>query len=207
MHESLGSPNSMSRRIALIVVPALLAGAAFATAIGAREAEPKPDPLLVSGGKRYAAYVRAERASMQEMVAVGDGQAARIHRERLRPASVAAGLSSEAPKPIAVASAASSVLSLDGRRAGEVALLDVESHVAGSGVAFDAVRDALWARDKGLVGSIDERIAGLRTELDRHRRGAGFVPARSLRVADRRRLAAALDALAWRLELAAEKLG
>jgi iron uptake system EfeUOB component EfeO/EfeM len=71
-------------------------------------------------------------------------------------------------------------------------------------VAFDAIRDALWARDKGLVGSIDERMATLRSELDRHRRGNGF--AKTLGQADRRRLQAALDAWAWRLDLAATKL-
>jgi hypothetical protein len=170
------------------------------------ESEPKPDPLLDSGAQRYTAYVRAERDSMRAMVAAGDDEAARVHRERLRPAGIAAGLSDETPGPLDVVGAAARLLSLDGRRVGEVALLDVESHAAGSGVAFDGIRDAVWARDKGLVGSIDERLAGLRTELDRHRRGSGFVPASSLALADRRRLAAALDALAWRLGLAAEKL-
>ena len=198
----------MRRRIVLIVLPVLLVLAGFsATRLAAEEAPPRPNPLLESGAERYAAYVRAERASMREMVALGDETGARIHRERLRPASVASGLSAEPPEPVELARAASSVLSLDGRRAGEVALLDVESHTAGSGVAFDAIRDAVWARDRGLVGSIDERIAGLRAELDRHRRGAGFVPASSLRTADKRRLAAALDALAWRLAIAAERLG
>lgn len=199
----------MARRRVLVALPtaaALLLGVGFATRLGAEEAPPRPNPLLESGAVRYAAYVRAERASMREMVALGEAEGARIHRERLRPASVASGLSTQPPEPVEVARAAASVLSLDGRRTGGVALLDVESHTAGSGVAFDAIRDALWARDKGLVGSIDERLAGLRTELDRHRRGNGFVPASRLKTADRRRLAAALDALAWRLALAADKL-
>ena len=195
----------MSRLLVLIVLPALALVAAGA-ALFAGDAESRPDPLLVSGEQRYGAYVRAERESMRAMVAAGDEQAARIHRERVRPAGVAAGLSSDVPQPLKVARAASRVLSLDARRLGEVALLDVESHTAGSGVAFDAIRDALWARDKGLVGSIDDRLAGLRTELDRHRRGDGFVAPARVAVADRRRLAAALDALAWRLELAAAKL-
>lgn len=195
----------MPRKLVFIVLPLLLAFAASAP-LFVRDAESRPDPLLVSGQQRYDAYVRTERESMRAMVTAGDRDGARIHRERLRPASVAAGLSSDTPRPLQVTRAAARVLSLDGRRTGPVDLLDVESHTAGSGVAFDAIRDALWARDKGLVGSIDERLAGLRTELDRHRRGAGFVLASSLRVADRRRLAAALDALAWRLELAAEKL-
>jgi hypothetical protein len=186
----------------LVVLVALAAAAPFVVG----EAQSRPDPLLVSGQQRYDAYVRTERESMRATVAAGDREGARIHRERLRPASVAAGLSSDTPVPLKVARAASQVLSLDGRRAGEVALLDVESHAAGSGVAFDAIRDALWARDKGLVGSIDERLAGLRTELDRHRRGDGFVPAASLAVGDRRRLAAALDALAWRLRHASDML-
>ena len=197
----------MRRRIVLIVLPVVLAsGAVFAAALGAKEAPPRPNPLLEAGEARYAAYVRAERASMREMVAAGDPLAARIHRERLRPASVASGLSSEPPEAVAVARAAARVLSLDGRRAGEVALLDVESHAAGAGVAFDAIRDAVWAKDRGLVGSIDERLAGLRDELDRHRRGDGFASARRLATPDRRRLAAALDAAAWRLDIAADRL-
>lgn len=195
----------MPRKLVFICLPVLVVlGVAAPLFVG--HAESRPDPLLVSGQARYDAYVRTERASMREMVAAGDRDAARIHRERLRPASVAAGLSSDTPRPLQVTRAAASVLSLDGRRAGSVDLLDVESHGAGSGVAFDTIRDALWARDKGLVGSIDERLAGLRAELDRHRRGPGFVAASSLAVADRRRLAAALDALAWRLQLASDKL-
>lgn len=196
-----------TRALFLLLSLVAIAAALSAAQLFAREAPPKPDPLLVSGHQRYDAYVRAERTSMRAMVAAGDRAAARIHRERLRPAGVAAGLSSETPSPLTVTRAAARVLSLDGRRAGEIPLLDVESHTAGSGAAFDAIRDALWARDKGLVGSIDERLAGLRTELDRHRHGARFVPPESLRTADRRRLAAALDALAWRLALAAERLG
>jgi iron uptake system EfeUOB component EfeO/EfeM len=108
--------------------------------------------------------------------------------------------------PLAVAHAAARVLSLDARRVTEQPLVDVESHAAGAGIAFDAIRDALWSRDKGLVGSIDERLATVRVELDAHRRGAGFAAAARLPMAERRRLAAALDAFAWRLELAAERL-
>ena len=196
----------MRKKIVLLIVPVVVVAAAFASALGARESDPGSDPLLESGGQRYAAYVKAERSSMRAMVAAGDAQAARIHRERLRPTAVAAGLSSDTPGAAEVAKAAASVLSLDGRRTRLVALLDVESHVAGSGAAFDAIRDAVWAREKSLVGSIDERMAGLRAELDRHRRGSGFVPAASLSRADARRLAAALDALAWRLQLATERL-
>lgn len=196
----------MSRKLVLIPLLVLVVAAAATVQLFTGAAESRPDPLLVSGEQRYDAYVRTERESMRAMVAVGDDQAARIHRERLRPASVAAGLSSDTPEPLKAARAAARVLSLDGRGAGSVALLDVESHAAGSGAAFDAIRDALWASDKGLVGSIDERLAGLRTELDRHRRGSGFAPASSLEVDDRRRLAAALDALAWRLQLATDRL-
>ena len=195
----------MQAKLVLICVPVIAAVSASAV-VFAGDARSQHDPLLVSGQQRYDAYVRTERESMRLMVAAGDHEAARIHRERVRPASVAAGLSSDTPKPVKVTRAAARVLSLDGRRAGEVALVDVESHAAGSAVAFDAIRDAVWARDKGLVGSIDERIAGLRAELDRHRRGAGFAPASSLAVEDRRRLAAALDALAWRLQIATDNL-
>ena len=73
-------------------------------------------------------------------------------------------------------------------------------------MAFDAIRDAVWARDRGLTGSIDERLAGLRLELDRHRRGRRFRPAATLSTPDRWRLAAALDAYAWRLSLAGDRV-
>jgi len=197
----------MSRRLVLIVAPAIAAVAAGAGGLAiSSESEPKPDPLLVSGAQRYEAYVRAERDSMRSMVAAGDQEAARIHRERLRPASEAAGLSDSTPGPVEVVSAASSILSLDGRRVGEVALLDVESHAAGSGVAFDGIRDALWARDKGLGRSSDERVAGVRTEIGRHRRGEGLRAAGSLSPAHRPRPRAALDALASRPRTAADRL-
>jgi hypothetical protein len=195
-------------RLLLLLVPVLLGAAVFAAPrLGAEEAPPRPDPLLVSGQHRYDAYVRAERESMRAMIASRDAVGARIHRERLRPASVAAGVSSETPSPLDVVRAASQVLSLDGRGVGSRSLLDLESHAAGAGAAFDGIRDALWARDQGLVGSIDERFAGLRAELDAHRRGSGFVAAHRLRTEDERRLAAALDALAWRLRVAADRLG
>ena len=107
---------------------------------------------------------------------------------------------------LAAVEAAARLLSADARNLPATDLLAVEARVAGAAVAFDAIRDALWARDRGLTGSIDERLAGLRAELDRHRRGHRFRPAAGLRVADRRRLAAALDAYAWRLSLAIERV-
>ena len=158
--------------------------------------------MLVSGRTRYAAYVRAEthrRSASASAPGTPRGRAS-TPAGSSRPAALAPG------EPVAVARAAAAVLSLDARDVGRRALLDVESHAAGAAVAFDAVRDALWARDKGLVGSIDERLAGLRTELDRHRRGEGFRSSGALATADRRRLAAALDAFAWRLDLAADRL-
>ena len=161
--------------------------------------------LLRSGAARYRMYVDAELASWRERSSAGDDGGARIPRGRGAPAMRAGG-GRPSTDPVGVTHAAALVLSLDARGAGRISLLDVESHTAGAGVAFDAIRDALWARDKGLVGSIDERLANLRTELDGHRRGDAFTSSGALDTAERRRLAAALDALAWRLELAAARL-
>ena len=187
---------------ALVLAVAIVALAARRSADGdERRADPRQQQMLVSGRTRYAAYVRAETTSLRERERAGDPEGARIHAGRVEPARRAGSR-----EPIAVARAAAGMLSLDARDVGRRSLLDVESHTAGAAVAFDAVRDALWARDKGLVGSIDERLAGLRTELDRHRRGEGFRSSGALATADRRRLAAALDAFAWRLGLAADRL-
>ena len=159
------------------------------------------DPLLRSGAARYEAYLRAEAASLRSAQRRGDRLAVRLHTGRLAPAG---GRGHERVDPAAAVIAAARLLSLDARNLEKTHLLDVEARVAGAAVAFDAVRDALWARDRGLIGSIDERLAGLRAELDRHRRGAGFRDASSLPTQDRRRLAAALDAYAWRLSLAVD---
>ncbi len=159
------------------------------------------DALLRGGEGRYAAYVRAERASLVERERAGDPEGATIHANRIAPA-----LRAGSGRALPLVRAAARVLSLDARRIGRQSQLDVESHAAGAGVAFDAARDALWARDRAMTGAIDERLAGLRTELDRHRRGTGFVSSGALDTGERRLLAAALDALAWRLTLAAERL-
>ena len=186
--------------IALLAVAALGAGLALAPA---RERdEPRADPLLRSGEVRYAAYLKAEAASLGAARRSRDMIAVRLHEGRLAPARGRSRVD-----PVAAVNEAARLLSLDAREAGSRDLLGVEARVAGAAVAFDAIRDALWARDKGLTGSIDERLAGLRTELDRHRRGGGFRRAASLRSADRRRLAAALAAYAWRLSLAARRVG
>ena len=198
----------MTRSIALIAglfaCAAVLAGAAFALT-GERAPEPAPsrsDPLLRSGAARYGAYLRAEAASLASARRTGDAVAIRLHEGRLAPA----GGRAREVDPVAAVRAASRLLSLDGRRAGEADLLGVEARIAGAAIAFDAIRDALWARDQGLTGSIDERLAGLRAELERHRRRGRYAAPASLRTADRRRLAAALDAYAWRLSLAADRV-
>lgn len=198
----------MARR--RLIVVALLAVAALAgaglTLAPAREPAAAPaadDPLLRSGATRYAAYLRAEAASLAAARRSGDAVAVRLHEGRLAPAG---GRVPRRVDPVAAVRAAARLLSLDARHAGSAELLGVEARAAGAAVAFDAIRDALWARDKGLTGSIDERLAGLRSELDRHRRGAGFRGVARLATADRRRLAAALDAYAWRLSLAADRV-
>ncbi|HEV2813189.1 MAG TPA: hypothetical protein VGW10_08065, partial [Solirubrobacteraceae bacterium] len=191
-------------RLALLAVLALALGAGL-TLARASESEPPraaADPLLRSGATRYAAYVRAETASLRSARRAGDAVAVRLHEGRLAPA----GAERQHVDPAAAVASAARLLSLDARNAGTADLLGVEARAAGAAVAFDAIRDALWARDKGLTGSIDERLAGLRTELDRHRRGNEFRPAAKLPTPDRRRLAAALDAYAWRLSLAAERV-
>jgi hypothetical protein len=188
--------------VVLLAVVALVARPSTDEAGGERKGTTsQQDALLRSGEVRYTAYVRAERASQAERVRAGDPEGASIHANRIAPA-----LRARSGGPLRLVRAAADVLSLDARLIGRQSLLDVESHAAGAGVAFDAVRDALWARDKAMTGAIDERLAGLRAELDRHRRGTGFVSSGALDTADRRRLAAALDALAWRLTLVTERL-
>lgn len=185
------------------VVAAALAGVTLAPADDREGAGGAGDPLLRSGAKRYAAYLRSEAASLRAARAAGDRVAARMHEGRLAPAG---GRVPARVDPVAAVTGAARLLSLDARDPGRRGLLALEAHAAGAAVAFDAIRDALWARDKGLTGSLDERLANLRAELERHRRGRGFRRADSLPLADRRRLAAALDAYAWRLSLAARRV-
>ena len=187
--------------IAVVVVATGLTGAGL-TLAPADESDPA-DPLLRSGAARYSAYLHAEAASLAEARRNGDDLAAGLHAGRLAPVG---GSLPEAVDPLAATAAAARLLSLDARQVGTKSLLGVEARAAGAAVAFDAIRDAVWARDRGLTGSIDERLAGLRLELDRHRRGRRFRPAATLSTPDRWRLAAALDAYAWRLSLAGERV-
>jgi hypothetical protein len=196
----------MSRRFFL---PALLLAAVVLVArpstdeAGGDRRDPAPALAaeLRSGKARYAAFVRAETESLRDRRAAGDDAGVRIHEGRLLPVRRAG-----TTEPVAVVRAAAAMLSLDARGVGRTGLLDLESHGQAAGLALDGLRDALWAADQGMTGSIDERLANLRAEIDRHRRGEGFVSSGTLQTADRRRLAAALDALAWRLQLAADRL-
>ena len=199
----------MRLKVILLItaLAAALTGGGLAIATGGgpeRTGETPADPLLRSGATRYEAYLRAEAASLRAARRAGDRLAIRLHSGRIAPAG---DVAPDRVDPGAAVDAAARLLSLDARNLATTDLLDVEARVAGAAVAFDAVRDALWARDKGLTGSIDERLAGLRAELDRHRRGAAFGSAAGLSTADRRRLAAALDAYAWRLSLAVDRVG
>ncbi|HEX8086075.1 MAG TPA: hypothetical protein VF529_17410 [Solirubrobacteraceae bacterium] len=188
--------------IALLAACAAALGGGFAVATSRDDAPAtSADPLLRSGAVRYAAYLRAEESSLAASRREGDRLAVRLHAGRLAPVG---GSVPDRVDPVAAVDAAARLLSRDARDLPD--LLAVEARVAGAAVAFDAIRDALWARDKGLTGSIDERLAGLRTELDHHRRGSRFRAASSLPTPDRRRLAAALDAYAWRLSLAADRV-
>ncbi len=192
--------------LAAVLAAAALAGAGLAVATGGGS-EPRAagdNALLRSGAARYLAYLRAEASSLAGARRTGGRLAQRLHEGRLAPVG---GSVPRTLDTVAAVRSAARLLSLDARNVATAGLLGVEARVAGAAVAFDAIRDALWARDKGLTGSIDERLAGLRAELDRHRRGARFRPAAALETADRRRLAAALDAYAWRLSLAAGRVG
>src|SRR5687767_13953153 len=157
----------MSRRTrflaAALLALALLAGAGLTLAT-ARQSPDRPaaDPLLRSGAARYSAYLRAEAASLGPARRSGDAFAARLHEGRLAPVG---GRVPARVDPVAAVRAAARLLSLDARKASARALLGVEARAAGAAVAFYAIRDALWARDKGMTGSIDERLAGLRAEL------------------------------------------
>lgn len=156
--------------------------------------------LLRSGAARHDAWLRAERSSLRAAKRADDRRAMVIHGGRVTAAGNAAD-------PLAAVRVGASVLARDARAAGRWPLLAIEAHAMGAALAFDGVREALWeTADRGLVGSIDERVATLHDVLDRHRRGGGFVPASRLSPAERRRLADALGALAHRLGVAADRL-
>jgi hypothetical protein len=194
----------MSRRRGLTALLALLLAVVLVVRPPAGEADgdrPANASALRSGESRYVAFVRAETASLRAGRSAGDEAAERIHLGRLVPARRA-----RSTEPVTVVRAATAMLSLDARAVGRTGLLDLENHVHGAGLALDAVRDALWATDETMVGAVDERLAHVREEIDRHRVGEGFPSAGALEPADRRRLAAALDALAWRLTLAADRV-
>lgn len=181
---------------------ALAVGLVFAAGSSSDDRVPA-DPLLVAGGRRYAATIREERTSLHAAQAAGDALAVRLYRGRLLPAD-RAGVAD----PVATTRAASALLSGDARSLGaKVSLLDVEAHAAGAALAFDGIREAVWARDRGLVGAVDERAATLRAELDRYRLGEGYRRMPAPGTPARRSLEAALDAWAWRLEVAARTAG
>ena len=193
----------LNRRL-LLALPALLLAVVLVVRPPSGEADgdrPANASALRSGESRYVAFVRAETASLREGRSAGDDAAERIHLGRLVPTRRA-----RSTEPVTVVRAAAAMLSLDARGVGRTGLLDLENHVHGAGLALDAVRDAMWAADETSVGAIDERLAHVRDEIDRHRVGEGFLSAGALEPGDRRRLAAALDALAWRLTLAADKV-
>ncbi len=198
-------------RLALVLI-----ALAAATGCGADpERRAAPPPPADPGLTRYRAYVAAEAASLAERVSVRAFDDARVHAGRLAPLARATGavelLAVDRIEParapalgrVALRSARAPVTraavvraaarSLEAARASGD-LEDVEARVDGAAVAFDSVRDEVWARDQGLVGSIDERLERVRRELRRER-------------PDARRLDARLHALAWRLELAPARAG
>jgi hypothetical protein len=199
-------------RLALLLIA--LAAAAGCGADPERRAAPPPPAPADPGLTRYRAYVAAEAASLAERVSVRAFDDARVHAGRLAPVARATGAlellavsrvdaaeaaslrraalrtARDAPR-VALSTAAvvgAAATALEGAR-GSRDLVDVGARVDGAAVAFDAVRDAVWERDKGLVGSIDDRLTALREELRRDG-------------PDVRRLDARLHAVAWRLALA-----
>jgi hypothetical protein len=193
----------------------LLVAAALGAGCGGGDAGPAPAPAPEPGLQRYRAYAAAEAASLAERVRAGAYADARVHAGRLAPLARATGavelLAVDRIEParapalgrVALRSARAPVTrtavvraaarSLEAARS-SADLEDVEARVDGAAVAFDSIRDEVWARDQGLVGSIDERLERVRRELRRER-------------PDARRLDARLHALAWRLELAPARAG
>jgi iron uptake system component EfeO len=75
-------------------------------------------------------------------------------------------------------------------------LWDFAANVEGARVAFDDVRPILERRDPGLATTLEARFDDLDRLLARHREGAGYVLYTELTLAEVKRLADAVNALA-----------
>jgi iron uptake system component EfeO len=74
-------------------------------------------------------------------------------------------------------------------------LSDMAARVEGSQAAVEAMRPLLTQVDPALLATIDRRFAELRTVLDTHRSGTGYVGYERLTPAQLSELAHALDAV------------
>jgi hypothetical protein len=149
-------------RIALLACALTAAAAVAAVTVAAAWPDgrgsysPASQAALASGTARYAAYVRAELASLEDRRRVGDRAGAAIHEARLAPLGDATARDID---PFAVNRRAAELLEEEAEAPGA----DAEHRVAGAFAAFEAIRDALWrGRRKVLVGRIDERFAAAR---------------------------------------------
>src|SRR4051812_6494474 len=75
-------------------------------------------------------------------------------------------------------------------------LWDFAANVAGARAAFESVRPLMLGTRATLARSVQGRLRAVEQELERFRRGDGYVAYTALRPADTRRLAVVLDALA-----------
>src|SRR5687767_12058457 len=100
----------MKSAAAVLAVVLLALGGGFVAARGAGDPPGSDDPLLASGAKRYAAYVREETRSLRAAEWDRDAIGARIYRGRIAP-SAEVGVED----PVAVALAAAALLSQDAR--------------------------------------------------------------------------------------------
>lgn len=74
-------------------------------------------------------------------------------------------------------------------------LWDFQANVDGARIAFTSLRPALEKKDKALATTISTRFDGLQKELDRHRKGDGFVSYTDLTSAQVKALSTKVDAL------------
>ena len=74
-------------------------------------------------------------------------------------------------------------------------LYDIHANVEGSEVAFEQLKPELAGEDMALANGVEEGFDRVYEELDRYRRGDGWVPYTRLTEADRRALSQKVDAL------------
>jgi iron uptake system component EfeO len=150
---------------------------------------PTPD---ANGGTAYAALSRQDRERIAaQLVADTEELAARVQADDFTVSAHQLG------------NGAKSLLDevATGKVTGEeevwshTDLWDFQANVDGALVAFQALRDAVAAKDPALVELLEQRFAQVDTLLDQHRVEDGFRSYTDLTTAQVRELAAAVDAL------------